>query len=461
MKPVHIFIGGSELLAWTEMTLTRAKESLTGNLSVSLFMGRIPDAPTIVDAAHGREITVYVGGHLAFVGTIDVRRGTGARHGAPGTTENKEGAADADSTRSVSIGPNEYTVQLSCRGKCKVLIDSSHQHPTTNMMQPTDQDVANKLVEPWKIEIDWRGKPIQLDKVRLRDGCRVFDELSRICRENCHFMWETRDGKLFCTDDTAQITGEPLILGSNILEFQAEQSEEYSKAKLKIKSQRTKKDVWGREAIEKTFIEIEDKWVETDIRTIVQHYGDGTQEALERRGRFEANKRSSASKKLTIKVFHVQATNGEPWDIGQLHYVEVPPEGIFDVFECTDLTYRVQNDQTLETTLTLSPPPAGPASGSVTSPTGNLPELMNDFTSVGASRRANAGVTFASGLYPAPWVGPQLTILAPATVIPIAADLLLASVEKKNSEPPKKLPAEYETPTTEATRDNASSRGTR
>ena len=49
----------------------------------------------------------------------------------------------------------------------------------------------------------------------------------------------------------------------------------------------------------------------------------------------------------------------QPWDIGNTHYVEVPPEGIFDMFECTELTYHVDAEKELKTTLTLSPPPSG------------------------------------------------------------------------------------------------------
>lgn len=118
-KPVHIFIDGSELVGWTEMSLHRSKNELTGSLDISIFMGRIPEAPCLCDAAHGREITVYIGGIIAFVGTIDRRIGTAAKHTEPGTDHNyREGTADAagDTSRNASIGPDEYTVQLSCRG---------------------------------------------------------------------------------------------------------------------------------------------------------------------------------------------------------------------------------------------------------------------------------------------------------------------------------------------------------
>ena len=70
----------------------------------------------------------------------------------------------------ISIGPNEYTIHLTARGKTKRLIDSSHQHPTTNMMQPTTKEVVEKLIEPWKTQLDWKAEVIKLDKMRFRDG---------------------------------------------------------------------------------------------------------------------------------------------------------------------------------------------------------------------------------------------------------------------------------------------------
>ena len=95
---------------------------------------------------------------------------------------------------------------------------------------------------------------------------------------------------------------------------------------------------------------------------IIQHNGDADEKTLERRARFEMNARAAKSKKIEIEVFHVMSQGG-PWDIGNMHYVEVPPEGIFDMFECTELTYNVDAKDKLTTSLTLSPPPSGGSEG--------------------------------------------------------------------------------------------------
>lgn len=450
MNPCHIFVGGQELLGWTEMTLQRAKKDLTGSLSVSLFFTYLPDSPVAISATKNKDITVYIGGHLAFTGKVDARKGSGTKGGGKGSTNNEKSGGG----RSVSIGADEYTVKITARGKTKTLIDSSHQHPTTNMLKPTNREVIEKLIQPWGVQIDWKASPIKLDKVRFRDGAKVFDEISRIATENGHFLYETRDGKLRITDDTGREEGEPLILGQNVMTFSAEQSESDAKSKVKVKGQRTDKNIRGEQAVLKIEKEIKDAWVEADNPFILQHYGDATPEALERRANFETNKRSSESKKLTIGVFHIQSSNGAPWDIGKLHYCEIPPEGIFDVFECTELTYTVQNDKTIKTVMTLSPPPSstGAASASSGVPSGianlvgGVIGLVSSVASLASSRRRAAGITFAAGQYPAPWSGPDVSIVLPVSQPDAGPSerVLLADLAPDGAGPALTLPQDFQ-----------------
>lgn len=434
MKPVIIFLGDEELEQWTDMTLRRAKADLTGSLEISIFFGYMPSKPVLVNATKNKEIKVYIGGELAFFGKVDKRRGTGSKHGASGTDSNDH-SGDGSPTVTTEIGADEYTVKITARGKTKYLVDSSHQHATTNMMQPTNKQVFEKLIEPWKMELDWKASTIKLDKVRFRDGAKVVDEIHRLATENGHFVYETRDGKLRITDDTGKEEGENLVLGQNVLSFSAEQSEEPAKSKVKVKGQRTDKKIRGEKAVLNVEKEIKDDWVEGEIPYVVQHYGDATSEALERRANFETNKRSSESKTLTIDVFHVQSSNGAPWDIGTLHYCEIPPEGIFDVFEVTELVYKVQNDKKISTTLTLSPPPANTAGSSAGAGAGltqsGLSGLGAIVDTVGSgihalasARRQALGVTFAPGQYPAPWSGPAVRVIP----VPTPAEMASAGI---------------------------------
>jgi prophage tail gpP-like protein len=440
MKPVVITVGGSELLNWTEMTLQRSKDELTGSLNVTIFGGGMPSAPMARAAGAGAEIQCYIAGQLAFTGTVDKRKGSGTKKGKEGTQD--EDTSSGGSSVSVNIGPTEYTLKLSARGKTKRLIDSSHQHPTTNMMQPTTKDVVQKLVEPFKVQLDWKGKEIKLDKQRFRDGARVVDELHRVGTENCYFMYETRDGQLRVTDGVGQSSGgggDPLILGQNILTFSAEQSEDESKSEVKVKGQRSKKDKWGEDALLKTFKTQKDSLVKDFVPHIVQHNGDADDDTLERRGRFEMNKRNAASKKITIEVFHVQTPSGNPWDIGDTHYVEVPPEGIFDVFEVTELEYSVAAQDELKTTLTLSPPPSGGGGGGGDGGGFGLSALTS-VMNMGSARRSQAGINIIAGQFPAPWSPPELSVLPLVTLVDAAAKVVTQVVQEVTRPPPLTLP---------------------
>lgn len=448
MKPVVITVGGSELTTWFEMTLSRSKENMTGQLSCSIFGGDISSGPMMRAAKAGAEIQVYIGGQLAFDGSVDARTGSGTQKGKQGAEHGEKGSPkhgggkgqEGKSEVSATIGPNEYTIKLSARGKTKDLIDASHQHPTTNMMQPTTKEVVNKLVEPFKVQVEWLGEEIKLDKARFRDGAVVFDELQRVALENCYFMYETRDGKLRVTDGVGPSTtggGDPLILGLNILTFSAEQSEDKQKSKVKVKGQRTKKNIRGEKAVLKTFKEVKNKSTKRNTPYTVQHYGDGEDKSLERRARFEANKRNSASKKITIEVFHVQTPSGQPWDVGNTHYVEVPPEGIFDMFECTEVTYHVDATKTLKTKLVLSPPPSG-GDGEGGGGGGGGFGLSSINMNIGDARRSQAGVTLIDGQYPDPWTPPQLSQMPVKTLVELAAEA--AKNPPEEEEPKQRAP---------------------
>lgn len=422
MKPFAIYLGGLELEGWTSASLDRSKEEMTGSLQIDMFFSYVPTMPIQTAAGVSTEITVFVGGYIAFRGTIDKRTGAG-----PG---NQLGSR--------TIGPEEYAVSITARGKTKTLVDGSHSHPTTNMMQPTTKEVVEKLIENRDVQLEWLASEVKLDKQRLRDGALIGDELRRIASENAHFMYETRDGKLRVTDDVGPLVGDALILGKNIISFSATQAEDEDRSEIRIKGQRTKKDQWGEAAVLNTFTTITNGRSTNKAPTVIQHYGDADDETLERRARFEANNRMAASREVNVKVFHVQP-DGNPWDIGNLHYVEVPCEGVFDMMECTGISYEL-TPESANTTLRLSPAPStGITGGGNFTGLGSLNKLVTDLMLLGANRKAQMGVVTQPGQYPASWGGPALSIADAALSIfnKVPPTLLQLAGEDK---PPERLP---------------------
>ena len=135
---------------------------------------------------------------------------------------------------SVNIGPNEYTIKITARGKTKRLIDSSHQHPTTNMMQPTTKEVVEKLVEPFKIQVEWKAEVSSSTRCAFVTARGWWTSCTGSRPRIATSCTRRRDGKLRVTDGVGSASGgggDALILGQNILTFSAEQSEDKAKSK--------------------------------------------------------------------------------------------------------------------------------------------------------------------------------------------------------------------------------------
>lgn len=414
---VRVFIDRAELTNFTNLTLSRSKDALTGELNIGVFMGWMPSEGVLVGAQRGKEILVYVGGHLVFTGYIDRRKDAG----------------------SVSVSESQYTVTFSCRGKTKYLVDSSHQHPTCTMLRTSARSASDELLAPFGAALRWEAEDLDFDKVRFRDGGRVVDELQRIAERAGLFMYETRDGALKVTDGRSAQTGEPLVLGRNILQFSADQAEDPERSEILVKGQRTDKGVWGDTAVIKTMERAANSVVNGFVPITVQLYGDATPEALKRRLQYEANKRSSAAKKITLDVFHVQQTTGEPWDIGDFHYVEIPPAGVFGTMEVTDLTYTVEAEGTLKTSLTLSPAPVSYAGAGVGSGfLSGLPDIDLG-ASAAASRSGALGVSVPASVWSSPVLA-ALELPSVAQLLAPAAEFLDSLTGQGDSAPPLTLP---------------------
>lgn len=370
---VKVFVGRRQLEGYTSLDLSRSKDDLTGELNVNIFLGYTPNEPILQEINAGAEVLVYIGNTLAFVGAVD-------RRVDKGTT----------TPFSLDIGPNEYSVMFRCRGKTRDLIDSSHQHPTGTMLRPTNQEVVEALIAPWNIELDWQAEVLQMDKFRFRDGSRVIDELQRLADMSSLYFYETRTGSLRVIDKAGTEQGEAIVLGKNILSFSADQSSDHFRTQILVKGQRIEVGVWGDVAVLPTLGQIETTVTTSFKPQQVQLFGDATDEFLNRRGTYESNKRSSDARKVTVEVFNIQQSDGKPWDVGELHYVEIPPAGIFAVMEIVGVRYNVDNDRTLKTVIDLSPPPVA-ASKTRSEGLASVPEATDQKTTAEINK-ANSGV---------------------------------------------------------------------
>ncbi|MBG0811209.1 hypothetical protein IY145_17780 [Methylosinus sp. H3A] len=320
--PFEILVAGQKVTGWTEAKLSRKREALTGSLNFSLFYPSTPSAPTLRAVKAGAEIVVKVAGAVAFTGSVDARK-------AKGRAKKSEGG---ELNVSTSIGKDSYSIEITARGKAKSLIDSSHSHPTGTMKQVTSADIVRKLIAPHGLKlIDNALDTIKLEKARFRDGASILSEITRFTREHNLLCHETRDGSLQIIKPGSEPRGADLVLGRNILSFEASQSEDTSNSSVTVKGQRTGAAQHGTDAIKRSITATLEGSTPAVFRPyVLQLTGDATDERLKARAQAEFRERQEASKEITVDVFGVTQSGGAPWDIGVKHYVEIPSEGIFN-----------------------------------------------------------------------------------------------------------------------------------
>ena len=387
---------------------------MTGELQFGLFYSGVPGSPVAALSAvrAGAPIQVYVGNRLAFSGTVDTR-GAGNtkkkredvnRLGRGQHTSIGQGKMSKGGGISTHIDANSYVITVRARGMTKRLVGSSHYVEDACLPGATCRSTISKLIEPFGVRLDWQAPDYDLDVVTFRDGGLVYQEIDRVATENALYAYETRDGVLRVTDRPGAAMGEALIMGDNILEFETEQGEDDANQEVVVKGRRRKKGIRGQEAVMRK-VKLRDSSIRSQSRLTIQGYGDGTDAALERRGKFEIDRRAQMVKNARIQVFGVLQRDGSPWDIGLLHHVRIPSEGIDEVLECISLTYTVNNDKTIHTVLTLAPPPSGAVSGGIGSIAGLAGVAIGG--AAAGSRIGRPGND--NGKYPLPWGPPQIS----------------------------------------------------
>jgi prophage tail gpP-like protein len=435
---VVITVGGQSLNGWTNMKLSRERKSMTGNLTVELFFTNMPSSPVMQSVTAGADIQVYISGQLAFTGSIDERtgKGKGKHTGHKGQSQglNDRNMSGIDRTGKTPSGSGvhayadaeSYKVVIEARGKTKRLVDSSHDHPTGQMSNTTVPQIFQALIKNFNVQLnDTSNDSIQIERGVFRDGAAVYSELFRWSKEHNLLTFEDKNGQLNLTTDAQGGSGEPLILGLNILSFDASQSDGQDNQTVTIKGQRSGIKYHGKQAVMNK-VQVTNPAVSDYSPVIHQLNGDASSDRLNARAKFETDRATQASKTVTIDVFSVQSTDGSPWDLNVTHYVEIPPEGIYNEFVVDTLTYFCDAKGVLKTELKLVPVAAGGGGA------GNGSPATSDIAAYGASRAAQAGLTYSTGTYPSPWTVPAISSVltmgaapAPPPVDPSSTPIVL------------------------------------
>ena len=399
-------MGRRELSGWTSLDLKLSKNATTNSASIGVFLGYMPDGPILDEVVRGQEVLVYVGSNLVFTGSIDRRKDEG--------------------DVSLEVGDDSYSVTLDCRGKAKALVDESYQGATT-VLDTTDRQEIERLVSSLGLQLVWDAAETALSRVRYRNGAAVFKEIDRLAENSALYFYEDELGRVVVTDNaTAADLGDNIVLGENVLSFNASQLGDKERAAIKVKGVENVKGSWGRAAVVGRQALLQDDASKNKAAVTVNVFGNADDTTLQRRAAYEGNKQASLTKNITVNVFGVCQTDNEAWRVGGKHFVSLPPAGVSGVFEITDVAYTVQSDAKLTTKLTFSPEPA--ASGAAQSTGLASLDALGDV--------ATTALNLASGLTDS-WLASEVNLAD--VLVSVGSDLLGTLDNNTLADPPTKL----------------------
>lgn len=333
-----------------EASLSRVKNSLSGELVFSVFINEALKSKILEQIDIGRPVTAYVNGRLAFFGNITRRSryslGSGYHRRI---NSNNESSPSNHHKRLTSTG---YSLRITSRGKGHLCYKSSQMTYGGYPQHITAKDIITSLLKPFSIEIEWEAHNVQLPFFTFRDGSLVSEEIYRVCNENGYYLHESRAGKIVISDSPKDERGEDLILGKNIVSFEEYVDDSRSNSHLIVKGHKNSKYDWGKKKIKDAAIVLSDTTVRGYSPYVVQHYGYVDEESLKRRAKWELEQRKYLGHNLFITVFGLR--NDKFFDLGLKHFVSIPILGINQVLECIEINYTLTNSSAT-TQLVLAP----------------------------------------------------------------------------------------------------------
>lgn len=330
-----------------EASLSRVKNSLSGELTFLIFINEVLKNKILDNIALGTPVTVYVNGRLAFYGDI-VRRSRYSKRGSYVRERNYI----RERNYSKRIATKDYSIRVTARGKGHLCYKSSQMTYGGSSQDVTARGIIESLLKPFSIAVEWQAEDVKLPFFTFRDGSLVSEEIYRVCNENGYYIHESRSGKIVVADSPRDETGEDLILGKNILSYEEYLDISRANSHIIVKGHKNNKAAWGKDKIKESAVVLNDTTIGGYSPYIVQHYGYVDEDSLKRRAKWELEQRKYLGNNLFITVFGLH--NDKYFDLGLKHFVSIPILDINQVLECIELKYAVSNSE-VTTQLVLAP----------------------------------------------------------------------------------------------------------
>lgn len=332
---VALWLGGKGWAGWTEISIDRGLDTVTGQFTLTL-VDKEKTGSTAIEIEEGAACSVTLAGQALVTGFVDrVSRG---------------------------ISAEGHTITVSGRDRAADLVDCSAVNVPGSWSNKKLEAIAREIAQPFGVSIEVTGdtgKPFA--RFALQQGETAWAAIERMASYRGVIAWSMGDGTIrIGNPDSGEITGQ-LIEGVNVVSGEAEDDLSARFSTYTVKGQASGSDDRHGRAVAQVKAEASDAGVKRFRPLIVVAEEQADTASLRKRAAWEAQTRAARGKSLTVTTpgWFAGGNEGGPiWKPGARAACSIPTckrEGTFLV-ERTRIVRDAENGTITE--LTLVPPEA-------------------------------------------------------------------------------------------------------
>lgn len=336
---LSLIVDGKEYRAWESVSVQRSMDNLCGSFSLNLAVAE-KSGDKFVDSEEfrvkeGDPVILKINGAKYLTGYIDASTITDS-------------------------GSEGRTISIAGRDKTSDIVDCSAYVLPGSWKQTTLENVAKKLLQPFKLKlkisdaVTLSGSLINFD---IETGETVFEALERLTRNETILMNSTADGDMVLIVNKNDILS-PIVLkyGVNIKAYNAkfDFSSRYSNYFVVGQPSGDGTKEWV-DIIGNIMGDASDNEVDRYRPLVIVAETDSNNETAQKRATWEKVIRKSRSVNIEVVVQGWKQTPTQLWSIGQLIKLDIPGIGIVQNMLINAVNFT-KSDEGTEAKLMLVPP---------------------------------------------------------------------------------------------------------
>jgi len=247
-----------------------------------------------------------------------------------------------------------YELTLQFRGQASELVDSSPDHESGQFNRQKPAQIIRAMMQGFKTQLQEKGggSAQQAERFIIAEGETIERAARRCAREYGLLLYENPEGNWVLASELGMGGGGRLEIGRDFTQWSV---------KADIVPRFTKLGMVG------TGIPTDDKygggqqgteqiWNQAQgmmggggggmanrmLRVLVD--GDHTKQSIEKRGKFEQQRRSSSGLNVTLKTATWTDEGGQLWEVAKSYHVKIPVDQVDDDCKLTEVEFELTPD---------------------------------------------------------------------------------------------------------------------